>query len=495
MQMSITGASPTPAAAGTGSASAKGTDGAAFNQALTQTIAGVQGGNGANGDSTAGTPTNGVTMNAITSLLGENLSAKDLLAAIEALIEKLNDTSAQDLSATTTEGKLTEALKQLDNLLSMLTGVPLLPQNELPQTDAQADDAQADDATDPNGALLALIASINAPVTQTASIQAAETSAANGSQAIVADLEAVNALKAGLQEALTDLRALLRDQKGILANRDQIAQIGKAVAQLESLINGSTTDAAAAEPVAGQANANDIVNAVRSLQATTQTNAHLQRLAYQAVHSSMLKSAQSSEANGSSATEEQTVNGTENVNSTLMTANLDSQRLAATTAKPVIAQPVPVQQFASTIQGLVVKQFNVSSTNGVSQAQLTLYPEHLGQVNVNISVQNGVLTAQFLTDTVSAKDMLENQMAQLRSALQSQGLQVDKLVVAQSSVQAQMFQDRQGQQGQQQQTTKRNKANDDAIGEIDFTTDLEEVSAQQAADRDLGLGRAIHTIA
>ena len=142
-----------------------------------------------------------------------------------------------------------------------------------------------------------------------------------------------------------------------------------------------------------------------------------------------------------------------------------------------------------------MKQFNVSTGNGLSQAQLTLYPEHLGQVNVNISVHNGTLTAQFVTDTVTAKDMLENQMAQLRSALQSQGLQVDKLVVSQSTVQPNLFQDRQGQQGQNQGASKRNKSQDDAIDEIDFTADLEELSAQRAVDRDLGLGRGIHTIA
>ena len=124
------------------------------------------------------------------------------------------------------------------------------------------------------------------------------------------------------------------------------------------------------------------------------------------------------------------------------------QRQIQNAVKPVVPQPVPVQQFAEAMQGLVVKQFSLTKANGVSEARISLYPENLGQVDVRISVTNGVITAHFITDTVTAKDMLDNQMAQLRSALQSQGLQVDRLEVSQTAdQQTNLFQDRQGQNG------------------------------------------------
>lgn len=48
-------------------------------------------------------------------------------------------------------------------------------------------------------------------------------------------------------------------------------------------------------------------------------------------------------------------------------------------------------------------------------------------------MQNGHLVAQFMTEHSGAKDMLEQQMNQLRAALQSQGLQVEKLEVTQNN--------------------------------------------------------------
>ncbi|NBD22466.1 flagellar hook-length control protein FliK [Paenibacillus glycinis] len=502
MQMPISNASPAPAPGpgAASAASAKGTDGGNFNQTLVQTVAGSQGKEAsAQAGSETAVPAGAASASAtLASLLGGKLDAKDLLAAIEALLQRLDDADAGDLSEATTESNLADALQQLDDLLSVLAGVPLLQQPiATTQAGATSDgDASADNGTDAGSALLAVLSNMNAAVSQAASMQAAETAVPNQAQAVVANLEELNALKAGLQEALTDLRGMLQDPKGPSANKDQLALIGKELASVERLMQGKP--AAASDPIAAANNANaaEVVDSVRSLQTPIQGNAHLQRMSHQLLHVGLLNVVQQPEKQGTEAEASTKLAADANeINPQLAGANLDLQRQLASVAKPLIAQPVPVQQFASTIQGLVVKQFNVSTGNGISQAQLTLFPEHLGQVNVNISVHNGTLTAQFVTDTVTAKDMLENQMAQLRSALQSQGLQVDKLVVSQTAVQPNMFQDRQGQQGQNQGTSKRNKSQDDAIDEIDFTADLEELSTQQAVDRDLGLGRGIHTIA
>jgi flagellar hook-length control protein FliK len=109
-----------------------------------------------------------------------------------------------------------------------------------------------------------------------------------------------------------------------------------------------------------------------------------------------------------------------------VTANTD-----LTTSKPALPAQVPVQQFASQMEKFLVKQFQLIQGNGTSEAKLSLTPEHLGQVDIRIVMQNGQLIAQFVTENPAARDLLENQMSQLRAALNGQGLQVERLEVVQ----------------------------------------------------------------
>ncbi|KIL35291.1 hypothetical protein SD71_14750 [Cohnella kolymensis] len=92
---------------------------------------------------------------------------------------------------------------------------------------------------------------------------------------------------------------------------------------------------------------------------------------------------------------------------------------------------VPVQQFAQQMEKFLVKQFALTQGNGTTEAKLTLTPENLGQVDVRIVMQNGHLTAHFMTDNAMARDLLESQMSHLRAALHGQGLQVERLEVVQ----------------------------------------------------------------
>ncbi len=112
---------------------------------------------------------------------------------------------------------------------------------------------------------------------------------------------------------------------------------------------------------------------------------------------------------------------------------MQNDKLAADSAVAKAAMPaqVPVQQFAEQIEKFLVKQFQLTQGNGVSEAKLSLTPEHLGQVDIRIVMQNGQVTAHFMTENAMARDLLENQMSQLRTALSGQGLQVDRLEVVQ----------------------------------------------------------------
>ncbi|KTD87553.1 flagellar hook-length control protein FliK [Paenibacillus etheri] len=95
--------------------------------------------------------------------------------------------------------------------------------------------------------------------------------------------------------------------------------------------------------------------------------------------------------------------------------------------------PVPVHQFAQEMTGFITGKLEIVQKGGLAEATISLFPENLGQVDVKITMQNGHLVAQFMTEHSGAKDMLEQQMNQLRAALQSQGLQVEKLEVTQNN--------------------------------------------------------------
>ncbi|MEK4058975.1 MULTISPECIES: flagellar hook-length control protein FliK [Paenibacillus] len=147
------------------------------------------------------------------------------------------------------------------------------------------------------------------------------------------------------------------------------------------------------------------------------------------------------------------INGTADENN-VVTAGQLSLRGGITAPLKAATVQVPVHQFAQEMDTMITGKLEILKKGGVAEATITLFPENLGQVDVKITMQNGNLIAQFLTEHSGAKDMLEQQMSQLRSALQSQGLQVEKLEVSQNSALLSQFNGQQGRQsasgGQQQ---------------------------------------------
>ncbi|OXM84671.1 flagellar hook-length control protein FliK [Paenibacillus rigui] len=124
---------------------------------------------------------------------------------------------------------------------------------------------------------------------------------------------------------------------------------------------------------------------------------------------------------------------------------------------PVLLANAPT--FAEDMTQFVVKSFTMNViAEGVTEAKLSLYPQHLGQVDVKLTMQNGQLIAQFMADSVAGKEMLESQLTQLRTTLLSQGIQVQKLEVTQNQAfQSGMFQEQRQQQSQQ--SSKQQKGN------------------------------------
>ncbi len=78
----------------------------------------------------------------------------------------------------------------------------------------------------------------------------------------------------------------------------------------------------------------------------------------------------------------------------------------------------------------VLDRIKVEFRGNVSEIKMTLRPESLGEVSMKLSVENGIITAQFLAENQRVKETLESNFNQLRDALQKQGIEVSSLSVS-----------------------------------------------------------------
>ena len=151
---------------------------------------------------------------------------------------------------------------------------------------------------------------------------------------------------------------------------------------------------------------------------------------------------------------------------------------------PLKAAPVPVEKFTEEVTKLVVSKLDIVKMNGMTEAKISLYPEHLGQVDIKITMSNGQLIATFMTEHAGAKGLLEQQMSQLRTVLQSQGLQVERLEVTHNqSLQSHMYhegrQPSAGQQQSNQRSKEREDQTDDSLAIAELTEEMNDWLSEQ----------------
>ena len=90
----------------------------------------------------------------------------------------------------------------------------------------------------------------------------------------------------------------------------------------------------------------------------------------------------------------------------------------------------------------------------VSEISLQLKPEYLGNMSLKLVSEKGIVTGQIVVENQQVKEMVENQLYQLRQTLQEQGVKMDQVQV---SLQHETLHQQQQQQQQQmnQQKSKR----------------------------------------
>ncbi|SDM97796.1 flagellar hook-length control protein FliK [Paenibacillus sp. yr247] len=170
-------------------------------------------------------------------------------------------------------------------------------------------------------------------------------------------------------------------------------------------------------------------------------------------------------------------------NTVVTIGDLQKAQLATTAVDKAATTTINAANFSEEMTEHVLKNMKITMAGGFSEAKLSLFPKNLGHIDVRISMQDGQLIAQFAADSLAGKQMLENQLPQLRQALQTQGLQVEKLEVTQNqNMQSSMFQEqRQQQTFSQSQRQNKNRSGNYGVDSIDFNQEIENVAQIRTA--------------
>lgn len=99
------------------------------------------------------------------------------------------------------------------------------------------------------------------------------------------------------------------------------------------------------------------------------------------------------------------------------------------------AVPFAMQQTRE-IMNQILDYMRIQIKPEMTQLEMQLHPESLGNVNVHIASKEGVITAQFTAQNETVRAALESQIVQLRETFAEQGVKVEAIEV---SVQANGF--------------------------------------------------------
>ncbi|WP_346354623.1 flagellar hook-length control protein FliK [Azotosporobacter soli] len=133
---------------------------------------------------------------------------------------------------------------------------------------------------------------------------------------------------------------------------------------------------------------------------------------------------------------------------------LDAQAKPFQTVLPSAQPHVVMQQPVSTqdpyqVVTQIVDQAKLVTMKDSTQMVIRLNPEHLGEMTLRISVDNGNVSAAFHTDNQEVRHLLESSMPQLKQDLANQGFKVDSVDIY-AGLGNSLPDKQQGQDGQQQ---------------------------------------------
>lgn len=106
----------------------------------------------------------------------------------------------------------------------------------------------------------------------------------------------------------------------------------------------------------------------------------------------------------------------------------------ATTALHAVDTPATMARDIDThVPAQIVQSIRLQAINGGGEAIIRLNPDYLGEVVVAVKVEQGSVTASLQAETPAVRQWAERNESVLRQALAEQGLQLEKLTVAEKS--------------------------------------------------------------
>ena len=98
---------------------------------------------------------------------------------------------------------------------------------------------------------------------------------------------------------------------------------------------------------------------------------------------------------------------------------LENTNISTLTAKPDPADVIDQ----------IVKKATIMLKANSSEMRIELKPEFLGKMMIKIVVEDGLVTARFVTENQQVKNLLESNLAALRQSLEAQGIRVERTEV------------------------------------------------------------------
>jgi flagellar hook-length control protein FliK len=169
---------------------------------------------------------------------------------------------------------------------------------------------------------------------------------------------------------------------------------------------------------------------------------------------------------------------------------LDVKGNERTPEMKVAEPPVPTARFSHLLEDMKgilkthLQHLQQLKQGEGSQIRVKLSPEHLGHLDIRITSMDGKVSAQLMASNQLAKEALEFQVGQLRTALTQQGIQVDRIEVTQQNQSQSMLQDQRGGQHLFQQKGQGQGNGQGSSSDSKGFTEEEAMSMEQEYQRD-----------
>lgn len=127
---------------------------------------------------------------------------------------------------------------------------------------------------------------------------------------------------------------------------------------------------------------------------------------------------------------------TSSVNEEAPTLPIEGTKAQAVQTAPRVETSAPIVRMTNLVEdlsGLLRGSMRLSGTGENAQIKVSIFPEHLGHLDIRLTTVDGKVAAQIFTSSLMAKEAIEMQLNQLRNTMLQQGVNLDRIEITQQS--------------------------------------------------------------